>query len=187
MLPAVSESPARSFDDLIDNFDDVIDRAFDRFRGNPTADRIFYTATALGDMSLVWHILGTARGLGPAGFESATRQAVALGAESALVNGPVKSMFRRRRPVPDVARPYHLRTPRTSSFPSGHASSAVLAAGLMSENSSLAPLYYAVAAVVATSRIHVRIHHASDVAAGAVLGAALARGVRRLWPLGRWP
>ncbi|MGH9111964.1 MAG: phosphatase PAP2 family protein, partial [Acidimicrobiales bacterium] len=44
------------------------------------------------------------------------------------------------------------------------------------------PLYYAVGAVVASSRVYVRIHHPSDVVAGAVLGIALARVARRTWP-----
>ena len=171
-----------AIDETVDHFDDVVDAGFATLRGNSFADRLFYTASELGDWSLIWHLLGVARGLGPAGLESTMRQSLALGAESALVNGPIKSMFRRRRPVPAVERPHHLRTPRTSSFPSGHASSAFLAAGLLSDGSRLAPLYYGTAALVSASRIHVQIHHASDVVAGAVLGTALAAGVRRVWP-----
>ena len=103
----------------------------------------------------------------------------ALGVESALVNGPVKSMFRRSRPVQDVPRPHHLRQPKTSSFPSGHASAAMVAAALLSRHTGGAA-WYAVGAVVATSRIHVRIHHASDVAGGVVIGVALGAIARRV-------
>ncbi|MDH3704958.1 MAG: phosphatase PAP2 family protein [Acidimicrobiia bacterium] len=187
-MQLTSEKPADSPIGLVRCVDDAVDQIFDRLRGKPAADRFFYAASELGDMSLIWHIAGTARGLGPAGIESAVRQGLALGAESALVNGPVKSLFGRRRPAPaDVERPHHLRMPRTSSFPSGHASSAFMAAGLLSERSSLGPIWYLAAASVASSRIYVRIHHGSDVVAGAALGVLLARGVRRLWPLGRWP
>ena len=35
------------------------------------------------------------------------------------------------------------------------------------------------ATVVASTRVYVRLHHASDVAAGAVLGLALGRALRR--------
>ena len=35
---------------------------------------------------------------------------------------------------------------------------------------------------VATSRAYVRIHHASDIVAGAAVGLALAAVARRLWP-----
>jgi undecaprenyl-diphosphatase len=45
------------------------------------------------------------------------------------------------------------------------------------------PLWYSVAGVVAASRVHVRIHHGSDVVAGAVIGVGTGALVRRLWPL----
>ncbi|MDG1086988.1 MAG: phosphatase PAP2 family protein, partial [Acidimicrobiales bacterium] len=80
-------------------------------------------------------------------------------------------------------RPLRLRIPRTSSFPSGHASSATMAALLLADKSRFGPLYGAAAALVATSRIHVRIHHASDIAGGVAVGAVLAGVVKRLAPL----
>ena len=149
------------------------------------ADRVFYTASELGDFSLLWHLLGTAQGLVTArGPQAALRLSAALGVESALVNGGLKSLVRRERPDTDPdSRPHRLRQPRTSSFPSGHASSAFMAAMLLGERSRLAPIAYGAAAVVAASRIHVRIHHASDVAAGAVVGLALGAITRRVWPL----
>jgi undecaprenyl-diphosphatase len=117
-----------------------------------------------------------------------------MGAESALVNGPVKSLFRRLRPAHDdsTVHPHRLRRPRTTSFPSGHASAAFTAAALLTDGSGW-PARWAVngvAAVVSASRVHVRIHHASDVLGGAVLGIALGAIARRLWslvppPLGR--
>ncbi|MDQ6837181.1 MAG: phosphatase PAP2 family protein, partial [Actinomycetota bacterium] len=45
------------------------------------------------------------------------------------------------------------------------------------------PLYYALAVVVAASRLHVKIHHASDVVGGAIIGAALGEIVRRTVPM----
>jgi membrane-associated phospholipid phosphatase len=36
--------------------------------------------------------------------------------------------------------------------------------------------------VVAGSRVYVKIHHPSDVVAGALLGLVLARVVRQVWP-----
>jgi undecaprenyl-diphosphatase len=114
----------------------------------------------------------------------AVRVSAILGGESLLVNGAIKSLFRRTRPVwvDDRPRPHRLRTPRSSSFPSGHASSAFTAAGVLSQQDPLWPLYYGIAAVVATSRVYVKIHHASDVVAGAALGVGLAAVARRVWP-----
>jgi undecaprenyl-diphosphatase len=75
-----------------------------------------------------------------------------------------------------------VRRPLTSSFPSGHATAGFSAAMMLSEGDELAPLYFALAAVVATSRIYVKIHHASDVAGGVALGLVLGAIGRRLAP-----
>ena len=47
----------------------------------------------------------------------------------------------------------------------------------------LAPLYFGAATVVALSRVHVRIHHASDVAGGIVIGLLLGQLGKRIAPL----
>jgi undecaprenyl-diphosphatase len=167
------------------HFDDRVDTAFDRVRGNPVADRIFYGASELGDFSLVWFILGALRGLrSERDWQAAVRVGAGLAVESALVNGVIKSFFRRRRPpVEGFVHRLPLRRPRTSSFPSGHATAAFSAAALLSEEDALWPLYYAVAAVVASSRVYVKMHHASDVVAGAAFGALMGRAARSVFPL----
>jgi len=45
--------------------------------------------------------------------------------------------------------------------------------------------WFGLATVVACSRIHVRVHHGSDVVAGAALGLALGAVAKRLWRLPR--
>ena len=167
-------------------FDLATERAFDRLRGNPTADRVFYAASELGDFGLLWVLLGTVKGLRKGSdLGSALRMTAAMGAESVLVNGMIKSCFRRTRPPWEVDRPLRVRRPLTSSFPSGHATSAFSAAMMLSEDDELWPVYFALAAVVASSRIYVKIHHASDVASGVALGVALGVLGRRLTPAPR--
>lgn len=168
---------------LVARFDAAVENQFDRLRGHRVADRLMYAASELGDFSLIWHLTSTTRAMAPdRRTVHAVRVAAVLGVESALVNGPVKSLFRRHRPVWEEERPHRLRRPRTSSFPSGHASAAMTAAGMLAQNDPLWPVYYAVGAVVAASRVHVRIHHPSDVVAGALLGIVLAGVARRVWP-----
>jgi membrane-associated phospholipid phosphatase len=182
-LDAAPPTAPEGLSGLVARFDAAVDRRVDRMRGNPVLDRVMYTASDLGDFSLIWHLVGTGRALAPdRRVIHAVRAAAVLGVESALVNGPIKSLFRRHRPVWEHERPYRLRVPKTSSFPSGHASSAATAAGVLSERDRLGPLYYALGAVVACSRVYVRHHHASDVVAGALLGVVLARLARRIWP-----
>ena len=167
----------------IRQFDVAVDRAFDRVRGNPTADRAFYALSELGDFGLIWMLIGAVRGLrGDDEAEEFLRLAVTMAAESAIVNGGIKTLFRRERPVVEEERPHRLRIPVTSSFPSGHASSAMTAAVLLGQGRRTAPLYFGLGLAVAASRVYVRIHHASDVAAGLGVGLALGRVATRLWP-----
>jgi undecaprenyl-diphosphatase len=164
--------------------DERVDAAFDRLRGQPVADRIMYGASEVGDFGLLWLFLGSLRGLrSDEDARAAVRLGVCLGAESALVNGVIKTLLPRARPVHDHEHPHRLRTPLTTSFPSGHASAGFMAATLLADGRPRRSWWYGLAAVVAASRIHVRIHHASDVVAGAALGVALGRLARRLWPL----
>lgn len=165
-------------------FDRRVEALAERWRGNPVADRLFYGASSLGDHSLIWLLLGAARGArSEHDWHAAVRVGTVLAAESALVNVGIKSLFRRTRPVYEGERPRYLRRPRTSSFPSGHATSAFCAAVLLSEDDPLAPLYYTAAAVVAASRVYVKIHHASDVVAGIPIGLAVGWVGRKVLPL----
>ncbi|MGI8752338.1 MAG: phosphatase PAP2 family protein [Acidimicrobiales bacterium] len=168
-------------------FDERLDKAFERLlRNRRVPDMVMYAASALGDHGLLWLALaGVQAGRHRHGNwrRPLIRAAAGLGLESALVNGPVKWVFRRSRPIHDGPRPLHLRQPRTSSFPSGHATAAFFAASLLGEDDFLRPLYYALAVVVAASRLHVKIHHASDVVGGAIIGAVLGEIVRRAVPI----
>jgi undecaprenyl-diphosphatase len=169
----------------IHRFDRGADRALDRLRGHPVPDRLFYGASAVGDHSIIWVVAACLRWMrnGELDRRAARRALIGMGIESVLVNGIIKSFFRRGRPVFDGIRPHPLRRPRTSSFPSGHATAAFTAAGLLSEDDPLWPLYYAAAFIVATSRAYVKIHHASDVAAGIAVGIVLGQIGRRIAPL----
>ena len=179
-MPAISKRARKQ----IAVFDARADRAFDRLRGNPASDRLFYCASQLGDFSLVWLIIGAMRGLrSEHDWHAAVRVGGGLAIESVLVNVLIKSIFRRTRPPWEHDGTFRLRRPRTSSFPSGHATSAFSAAGLLSEDDVLWPLYYAIAVIVASSRVYVKVHHTSDVIVGAAIGITLGRIGRKLVPL----
>lgn len=168
----------------IGRFDHTVDGWFTPLRGNPTADRVFYIASEAADFSKAWHAIGLTMALvSPSRRKDAVRLAIALGLESAFVNGLLKSVIRRERPplLDDAA--YEVRRPRTKSFPSGHASSATLTATLLSESvPPLKPVWWTLAAVVSASRVHNRMHHPSDVVAGAALGTVMGRFINRRWP-----
>ncbi len=165
------------------SFDQWADEQLEQLRGSPLADSLFTNASNLGDFSVIWHILGIARGLTS---EQRANQAIVLsavlGAESLIVNQGVKRLFRRSRPTETGDERFEVRKPSTSSFPSGHASSAFVAATLLTAwgGRRTAPLWFGVAAIVSVSRAYVRIHHASDVVGGALLGLVFGGLARRI-------
>lgn len=166
-------------------FDETVDNAFTRLRGHPRADRLFYIASEAADYSVAWHVISaTLALLHPSKRPHAVRMAVTLGAESLLVNGVIKRYIKRERPPLLEQRAYLVRRPKTQSFPSGHASSAAVAAVLLSDTAPrLSPLWAALGATVAASRIHNRMHHATDVIVGSLLGVLIARAAQRIKPL----
>lgn len=172
----------------LDRFDVRVDVQIDRLRGNDFCDRLFYTASFLGDHGLIWIVLALVRyftnvgGAEVAHFAGIRALCAELG-QSIVVNLGVKSLFRRERPVSQAPRPYHLRVPRTTSFPSGHATASFTGAVLLAQGTSWGPALFVLAAIVAFSRAYVKIHHASDVVGGVVVGLAIGLAVTNLFPL----
>lgn len=169
--------------DAVRRFDAWADHAFDGLRGNKAADRAFYAVTELGDFSLLWLLLGAVRGLrSDEDADEFFRLALALGIDTVVINGMLKSVFSRERPVVQEPRPHKLRIPMTTSFPSGHATSAMVATAILGDGRRSRPAYLALGLWVASSRVYVKIHHASDVVAGLAIGAALGHVLTRVIP-----
>jgi len=168
-------------------FDQQVERAIDPHR-SPGADRFFYSLSSAADHGLLWLTIGAVRAaVSPRHRRSLVRLGIAMGVESILTNGVIKTPFRRVRPpayYEEGPLPFGMHRPITSAFPSGHAASAFTAATLLAEDDPLAPAYYGLAALVAASRVYVRMHHASDIIAGAAWGSTFGRLVRRKFPLG---
>jgi undecaprenyl-diphosphatase len=162
-----------------------IDVWVERIRG-PQLDPVFYGLSSAADHGLLWLLIGSSRAARRGDPAIALRMGATLGIESLLTNGPIKAMFRRVRPEtdhpPEGPLPYGMHRPLTSSFPSGHAASAFTAATLLAGGPAT-PLWFALAAAVASSRVYTRMHHTSDIVAGAALGIVLGTVARRVLPL----
>lgn len=126
-------------------------------------------------MSVALALLGGRRGR-----RAARAGLLSLAIVSPIVNGPLKWIVRRPRPVIDVV-PEVRRirtTPRTTSFPSGHSASAwCFATAAALEAPVLAPVLLPMAAAIAYSRVHTGAHYPGDVVAGSIVGAALGAWV----------
>lgn len=154
--------------------------------GTPV-DRAMRMLSRSANKSRLWLALAAAGAFVPgATRRAAVRGVGALAATSLITNAVLKPLTRRNRPLADLTPVVRRlrRPPRTTSFPSGHAASAAaFAAGVGLEAPALGAAVAPLAAAVGYSRIHVGVHHVSDVVAGAALGTAVALGTRRWWPV----
>jgi undecaprenyl-diphosphatase len=158
------------------SFDEAGDRVLEPLRNHRATNALFGFASKVGDFSIVWHIAGLIRAIGSMHrLQQAIALSIALGFESLIVNQGIKKLFKRERPTTSGDHRFEVRTPSTSSFPSGHASSATFAAIVLTSFTGfpLVLLWTVIALVVALSRVVVRIHHLSDIVGGIVTGAVL--------------
>jgi undecaprenyl-diphosphatase len=146
----------------------------------PTLDRAFRHLSRAADHSKLW--LGSSVVLaiagGPRGRRAALNGMVSVAVTSAIVNGLLKPLGGRRRPGRTMHRvpvERHVMMPRTHSFPSGHAASAVAYASGVAIALPEAGVGLTLASgLVAYSRVHTGVHYPTDVIAGSLTGAAIA-------------
>jgi len=184
--PATVESPARPSvlaSPGVVGFDAAVARIVEQVRDR-RADRALYLLSQAANHSLLWHGINAVDAVvgGPTHRRRALRRSVIVAVEQAVVNGPIKAVVARERPAFRADHPHVLRVPLTSSFPSGHASAAACSATLLSRDLGGAPVWWGLAGLVSWSRLHVGVHHASDVAAGLALGRMLAAVAAMAWP-----
>jgi membrane-associated phospholipid phosphatase len=148
---------------------------------NQNLDPLFHSISA----STGWLAIAYPVGLGTAGLlrKDSTLLIKSLSAGlglglSASITYLLKVSIERKRPFeshPEIISPYSL--PQTTSFPSGHTSTAFETATHLSLNFRkwyfVVPAY-AWAGSVAYARLHEGIHYPSDVIAGAILGSTCA-------------
>ncbi|HSZ35505.1 MAG TPA: phosphatase PAP2 family protein [Acidimicrobiales bacterium] len=159
--------------------DEAVNAAFEPLRGNPQVDRAAALLSNLADYGFIWVLLAAfkARRRGP----DRRRTIVALAAagfSSMIVNRVVKEAVARERP--DDHLEVGVRTPSSSSFPSGHTLAAFCTAFVLADSDAQTAANVGFAAAVAASRVHLRAHHPTDVIGGAAIGSVLGLGLRPL-------
>lgn len=145
----------------------------------PTLDAPLRRLTGWANHSKLW--VGVAGALfvlgGPPGRRAAATGLLAVGANSAIVNLPMKYAGDRDRPDREGAGVPEQRwvpMPTSTSFPSGHSASAFAFAGAVAGTiPGLALPLRALAAAVAYSRVHTGVHYPGDVLVGSVVGATI--------------
>jgi undecaprenyl-diphosphatase len=161
----------------VSTIDEAVDAAFEPLRGRPEIDRAAALVSNLADYGFVWVLLAglKARRRGP----DRRRAVVALAAagfSSLLVSRVVKAAVERQRPEDHLE--VSVRTPTSSSFPSGHTLAAFCTAFVLGDSQAGTAANVGFATAVAVSRIHLRAHHPTDVIGGAAIGSVLGLGLR---------
>ncbi len=159
------------------SLDEMVDAAFEPLRGRPGFDRAATIVSNLADYGYVWVALAAFKGRrrGP----DRRRAIVALGVagvSSLVVSRVVKAAVERQRPEDHLDA--SVRTPSTSSFPSGHTLAAFCTAFVLGDSDAETAATVCFASAVAASRVHLRAHHPTDVLGGAVIGSVLGLGLR---------
>ena len=159
--------------------DDAVNAAFEPLRGDPRADRAAALLSNLADYGLIWVALAAlkARRRGPDRRRAVVALATA-GFSSLIVNRVVKDAVARERPEDHLDA--GVRTPSSSSFPSGHTLAAFCTAFVLADSDAQTAANVGFAAAVAASRVHLRAHHPTDVIGGAAIGSVLGLGLRPL-------
>jgi len=162
---------------LANGFDAAVNAVFEPLRGNPAIDRAAALVSNMADYGIVWVVLALfkARRRGP-GRRRAVVSLAAAGFASLFTVRGVKSAVTRERPADHLE--VAVRTPTSSSFPSGHTLAAFCTAFDLAESPVETAAYVGFATAVAISRVHLRAHHPSDVVGGVVIGSILGLGLR---------
>ncbi|MEU5977112.1 phosphatase PAP2 family protein [Streptomyces sp. NPDC047315] len=138
-----------------------------------------------GEHAALWLATGLTGAATDPERRTAWLRATAVVAGAHLASMAVKRAVRRPRPS-DVA-PL-VRTAGAHSFPSSHATSAAAATVAFAPLLPWTPIpttVRAVAAAICVSRVVAGVHYPTDVAAGALLGAVVARAAGRFGSAGR--
>jgi diacylglycerol kinase family enzyme/membrane-associated phospholipid phosphatase len=174
--------------DEVNDADRAVSRVISSMPPSPLDSAMKAVSTG-ANHSLLWFaiaaLLAARRG---ASRKGAFRGVLAIAGASATANALLKPALPRRRPAAAELPAYQIieNPPTSSSFPSGHAASAAaFATAVALESPRLGLAVAPLAASVAYSRVHVGVHWASDVLAGAALGSGIALATRRWWPVRR--
>ncbi len=153
--------------------DEWLLRAARTYGHNPQAERVVARFSRVGEHAAVWLAIGVAGMVVDAPRRRRWRGATARVLTTYALNTAIKQLVHRRRPQL-VGLPPLSNTPTQLSFPSAHSATAFAGARVYARLGLPVRPLYGLAVGLALSRLYLGVHYPSDVAAGAVLGSAVA-------------
>jgi undecaprenyl-diphosphatase len=166
-------------------FREVDERVFDAVASwhSPLLDRTMPDLSVVATKSRLWMGIAALLAIlgGAKGRRTAIEGMVAIGVNSFVVNVPLKSAVRRKRPTGEVPEERSLVKPESYSFPSGHTASAAAFSGVVGRAYPRLWLpINALAAMVGFSRVYTGVHFPGDVLGGWIVGKGVAFVVNRI-------
>jgi len=142
---------------------------------------VFVGLSRVGSQGAIWILIAVLAAIycrRPAIFLYVTLADLIAGVSSALLRHAIG----RERPTLRFPEPHPLvHVPGNPSFPSGHAATSFACAATLAWLTPLSPVaLYALAALIAFSRVYVGVHYPLDVIGGAALGLGVATALRLL-------
>jgi undecaprenyl-diphosphatase len=144
-------------------------------------DDVFVALSRLGSQGAIWLLIAVLAALywrRPAIFLYVALADLIAGVSGALL----RQAIGRERPPLRFPEPYPLvQVPGNPGFPSGHAATSFACAATLVWLTPLSPIaLYALATLIAFSRVYVGVHYPLDVIGGAALGLGVATALRLL-------
>ena len=144
-------------------------------------DDVFVALSRIGSQGAIWLLIAVLAALywrRPAIFLYVALADLVAGVSGALL----RQAIGRERPPLRFAEPHPLvHVPGNPSFPSGHAATSFACAATLAWLTPLSPIaLYALATLIAFSRVYVGVHYPLDVIGGAALGLGVATALRLL-------
>jgi len=144
----------------------------------PALDVVMLGVSWLGYFPGIFFVLGAAALGWPRGRAAAFRMCLAVALAYVMASGVIKPIVGRVRPsyTPAMApRVLEAQPPWSASFPSGHAATAVTGAMAAARLLPRAGwVFWALATLMAYSRVYVGVHYPTDLLGGALVGALCA-------------
>lgn len=145
---------------------------------NDFLNAVFIPFTHLGDIGIIWFGLGIFFLLFKNTRKGAFFALISFGLSALICDGFLKLIVNRLRPFDAIPELMALvERPKGTSYPSGHTTTAFgfsVAFLLNTKKRWTGWLVLAIAVLMGFSRLYVGVHYPSDVAAGLIVGSAVA-------------
>ena len=142
----------------------------------PFFSKLLVPITKIGSMGLIWLLIAVPMLFSESLRSTGIKVILVVILAGFLGEGLIKHLAKRKRPSKYIKeKDMLIRKPVTYSFPSGHTSSSVASAIVISRAFPVLSVPVIVLAfLVSFSRLYFKVHYPSDILAGAFLGLILA-------------